>query len=128
MSRRRILKRLAVVVVVPIALLVLVGAYASYQWNRLVVTIRHDAAASVHATDVELSARGDRVIVRQLPPGEQLDLVLEPEGESALELRYKLGDVQCSWSGAYVEPSSGYRVMLEIRGCGEVREQTSIWP
>lgn len=111
-----------------IAVLLVVGAYASYQWNRLVITIRHNASASVSATDIELSLRGDRAIVDQLRPGEERKLVLKPEGESGLELRYKLGGEQCRWGGAYVEPSGGYRVVLEIRGCGEARGQTSMWP
>jgi hypothetical protein len=128
MSRRRIVKRFAIVAAVLVAVVLAVGSYASYQWNRLVITIRHEGPANVPATNIQLSVRGDRVVLEQLQRGEHRNVVLKPQGESGIELTYKLGNEQCRWGGGYVEPAGGYRVVLEIRGCGDIREHTSTWP
>jgi hypothetical protein len=89
--RRAIVKRLAIGAAILIAALLIVGGYASYQWNRVVITIQHEGPANEPAADVQLSVRGDRGTVERLLHGDQRDVVVKPEGESGLELHYKLG-------------------------------------
>lgn len=122
------LKHLLVVAAILVAALLGAGVYASYEYRRLVVTVRYEGPANVPAKDVELSVHGDHASVKQLLRGEERRLVLEPDGESGLVLQYKLGRRQCHWDGGYVEPSGGYRVVLSIHGCGDVKQRTSFWP
>ena len=97
---RRIVKRLLLAVPALILAGLVIGAYAWFQWNRLVITIRHEGAKNVPpASIIELSVRGDRAFVERLRHGEYRKLVLEPEGESDIELRYRLGK-SYSWLNA----------------------------
>ncbi len=79
-------------------------------------------------TDIALSVRGSSASIKQLARGQAVELVPKPDGESGLVLQYKLGRRQCQWDGGYVEPAGGYRVLLTIRGCGNVLLRTTLWP
>lgn len=103
------------------------GMYAWYETHRFVVTVGHEGPEYT-ATDVALSLGHQHASTKELRRGKTWSPKLTPQGESGLELRFKLGDEQCLHRDGYVESAPGYHLWIEIRGCKDVRSGYGPWP
>ena len=114
------------------AVCVLLGGYALFEMWRFVVTVRNDNQYAA-ATDVEVVLKNQRVNQRasigRVAPGASESLAsMKPIGESALDVRFKMGGALCHHLDEYVESGRGYRIEVEIRSCTDVRSAYGMWP
>src|SRR5262245_57946045 len=128
MRFQRLVVRLLVVAAILVAVLIVAVGYVVYERRGLIVTIRNAATSDLPVTQIVVAVDGDRGSIEQLRRGEARKMKLEFDGESSVELWFKLGNEQCHWKGGYVEGTGGYRELLEIQACDQVREETTLFP
>lgn len=104
----------------------LAGAYVLWELGRVVITVRNSADSPL--SDVVLSVSGDEQALGELGQGESRQTVVHPEAASSVQLRFARRGERRFWSGSYVEPAGGYRVLLDVSEDGKVHDQSSLWP
>jgi len=109
------------------------GGYVIYEGTRFVVTVRNESQGAT-ATNIELILKSkhtdQHVSIKQLAPGDSESLTsLKPSGDSALDVRFKIGGEACHHLNEYVEANGGgYRIEVAIRSCTDVRSHNNLWP
>lgn len=89
---------------------------------------------STPVTDLTVSYKGGRQLVRELWPGEGLEFSINPSGESDLEISFvdATGQSRGRTLGVYLAPDFHGRIDIRLDGAGKVSSHDAItscfWP